>query len=563
MGWANLHRVAANWQIAYDPPMAIELPADYYLANFHELIDFVADSYADLLTAEEADFHATFHALEQNAQKLFVRMLIRKGNLFRASKLQYREIGDTESAAERLADLGFIAIDPAMAAHDIIGLYSRDEWLAILQQNAIAVKPLKKLRRDAFDSAVLKFFSAHPLPTIAEPIYLIARPEIFEIFKLLFFGNLHQDLTEFVLRDLGLQQYEHIRIDHSTRLFQDRAQLNRHLAYYAALDGLEAALAGDAQVITAFYAGLPEAHNDDPVLVRRISRVSFHLARQLERLQQFDEALAIYRQIHTADARERCARILRRQENVAASLALCKTIFNAPLTEAESNFAANFGYRTAKKYGGDWPPPDKYHPPSDVIVLPPCDSVELGAAEYFSSRGECHYVENALFCSVFGLHYWDIIFAPVRGAFTHPFQAGPHDLYEPTFVESRQALFDTLQKQCETVEWLQTQVMEKWRGKWQKVSPFVHWHTVNEKLLLLAFDRIPLPHWQAIFERLWADLRGHHNGFPDLIFFPQKGSYELIEVKGPGDRLQKNQQLWMQYFHRHHIAHKVVNVEWR
>ncbi|NQZ10656.1 MAG: VRR-NUC domain-containing protein, partial [Algicola sp.] len=40
------------------------------------------------------------------------------------------------------------------------------------------------------------------------------------------------------------------------------------------------------------------------------------------------------------------------------------------------------------------------------------------------------------------------------------------------------------------------------------------------------------------------------------------GGYELVEVKGPGDRLQKNQLRWMQYFHQQGIRHRVVHVRW-
>ena len=49
---------------------------------------------------------------------------------------------------------------------------------------------------------------------------------------------------------------------------------------------------------------------------------------------------------------------------------------------------------------------------------------------------------------------------------------------------------------------------------------------------------------------------------PDLIFFPSRGGYELIEVKGPGDRVQANQLRWMRYFAEHDIPHRVTWVEW-
>ena len=66
----------------------------------------------------------------------------------------------------------------------------------------------------------------------------------------------------------------------------------------------------------------------------------------------------------------------------------------------------------------------------------------------------------------------------------------------------------------------------------------------------------------ALFERLLSDLRYHRTGLPDLIHFPHDGGYRLIEVKGPGDRLQKNQQRWMAFFARQDIPHRVAQVSW-
>jgi len=44
--------------------------------------------------------------------------------------------------------------------------------------------------------------------------------------------------------------------------------------------------------------------------------------------------------------------------------------------------------------------------------------------------------------------------------------------------------------------------------------------------------------------------------------FPDCGSYQLLEVKGPGDRLQDNQKRWIRAFERFGIPYRVVNVAW-
>jgi len=542
--------------------MAIELPPAYYLDNFIELIDFVANRYTDLLSLEEVHFRDNFLALDENAQKLYVRMLTRKGDIFRISKLQYREIENSLEAARSLAAENFIEFDSYTELADILGLFSRADWLHLLKKNAVDVSSFKKLKRQAFDLALLAYYNEAPLPNIDDGICLIRQPKIFETFKLLFFGNLHQDLSEFVLRDLALYRYENYVIDQQTRVFHDREQVLRHLACYETLASLDAVLTSDPAVILDFYSSLPKPGANDPVLTRRVNRACFQLARQLERCDALDAAMEIYQHLHTPEARERMVRILTKQGRINHALALCDTIIPSPLTEAEADFASNFAYRIAKKYKMTRPAPQRYSPPTEQITLPECDSVELGVCDFFSSVGECYYVENAIFCSIFGLYYWNVIFSSYRGAFTHPFQMRPHDLYDHSFIESRKALFSALKKKTDSLDVLKKQVFQTWEEKSHKASSLLYWDIIEEPLLHLLFARIPLQDWLSIFDRMWSDLRSNRNGFPDLIFFPKASGYTLIEVKGPGDRLQKNQLRWMQHFHKYGIPHKVVNVEW-
>ncbi len=51
----------------------------------------------------------------------------------------------------------------------------------------------------------------------------------FDVCRVLFFGGDRQDLTAFVLQDLGLRTYESYDVDAHTRPFADRHQLDRYL----------------------------------------------------------------------------------------------------------------------------------------------------------------------------------------------------------------------------------------------------------------------------------------------------------------------------------------------
>src|SRR3546814_13247420 len=66
-----------------------------------------------------------------------------------------------------------------------------------------------------------------------------------------------------------------------------------------------------------------------------------------------------------------------------------------------------------------------------------------------------------------------------------------------------------------------------------------------------------------MFQRILADVSGNRTGLPDLIqLWPEERRYRMIEVKGPGDRLQDNQKRWIDYAHQHGLPIAVCHVQW-
>ncbi|MGB0867133.1 MAG: VRR-NUC domain-containing protein, partial [Granulosicoccaceae bacterium] len=210
-----------------------------------------------------------------------------------------------------------------------------------------------------------------------------------------------------------------------------------------------------------------------------------------------------------------------------------------------------------------WPVIKSHKPPSKGIQLRRTDSVELDTAAHLEKDGDCFYVENTLFSSVLGLAIWPAIFTPIKGAFSHPFQHRPHDFYQPSFHQQRAELIQAeLSLQIDDQKAFLERLLKRLELKRGVANPLVYWNAIDEQLLQKSLDRIAVAHWQVIFQRLLSDLRNHRNGLPDLIHFPSTGGYELVEVKGPGDRLQDNQKRWMAFFERHQIPHWVAQVSW-
>jgi hypothetical protein len=82
-------------------------------------------------------------------------------------------------------------------------------------------------------------------------------------------------------------------------------------------------------------------------------------------------------------------------------------------------------------------------------------------------------------------------------------------------------------------------------------------------LLEQALACLPPEHLRRCFERLLEDIHANRTGMPDLIqFWPEEGRYCMIEVKGPGDRLQDNQLRWLEFCAQHQMPVQVCYVQW-
>ncbi|WP_308364472.1 MULTISPECIES: VRR-NUC domain-containing protein [unclassified Microbulbifer] len=557
----------------------VELAPDYYLTNFRALVDFVMARYEPLLSDGEQQFYTTFGALDIDSQRLYVRLLSRKGvpssagSLFRQSKLVYAEIDYLPRAADRLVEAGLLRRDPELPLGECLPLFSKAELLA---RSPIPLS--KTLKRQALELALLEQGADQTALLDAllstESLLAVQAAEHFETFKLCFFGNLRQDLTDYVLRDLGLYRYENYPLDRRHLPFQSRAQIIQHLRYYDCLEQLESTLCAGPDTILALAEQLPENKDKaegDATLHRRLDRLRLALARQLERLDELEAADQLYRRCTRPPARERRARIAVKRGDIDAGLALCREILTAPHNEAERVFAESFGYRTARREGhlAGWEPPARYQPPTQTEVLPQApERVELLAAAYLQEGSprpqadQCFYVENSLFNGILGLFAWDIVFAPVPGAFFNPFQAAPSDFRTPDFYPLRRAAFEQRLAELDSNS-LAHRVWQHYREKKGIANPLVAWEALPETLLELALTRIPADHWRQLFQRLLSDIAHHRSGLPDLILFPATGGYELVEVKGPGDRLQQNQLRWLAFFAEHQIPHRVLHVEWQ
>lgn len=219
----------------------------YYLHNFRQVLHWLGQRYADLLDADEQHFIQQFDRLPQASQALLVRMVMRKGVHFRAGKLNYVEIGCPHAAARPLLALGWVDAHSLLAFEALFALLQKSELLATFKP---WIEQPKGKKADWLEGLAARFTQprsfAHWCPELGDALYSLTVMELCDRLRLMFFGNLHQDWSEFVLADLGIYTYEKVEFCAESRGLRSRDDVHGFLFLHQCQQAFESGEALDA-----------------------------------------------------------------------------------------------------------------------------------------------------------------------------------------------------------------------------------------------------------------------------------------------------------------------------
>ncbi|MGK5067956.1 VRR-NUC domain-containing protein [Janthinobacterium sp. RT4P48] len=538
----------------------------YYLDNFQDVLSWIATRYADLLSVEETQFIAQFGALPLPSRALFVRLVMRKGCLFRASKLNYPEIGDTRAAALPLLATGWVVADPVISLEELFDLLLKAEIaqafdLAAPLRVARKAEQLEALREQHADDQA---FSAW-YPACTDVLYRIGMQPLCDRLRLIYFGNYHQDWSEFVLSDLGVYQYEKVEFSPQSRGFRTRQDIEHYEVLHQCRERYNDSAPADEVLRELAALPLPP---ENTWLASRRDKLTFQIAQHLEKCQDWPAAYRAYADCRYPGARGRAIRVLEKDEQPQAAYDRLTIALAAPESEAEQQLLLRMAPRLRRKLGHAKQAASAAASVERIDLLLPHPEqacyVEGVVRQYLShDEAPVYYVENTLINSLFGLLCWPAIFKAIPGAFFHPFHRGPADLHSADFYLRRSGDFSACLARLDDGSY-QASIRATLAAKHGIASPFVSWEVLGDGLLDLALACIPAAHLKKAFERILLDIKSNRSGFPDLIqFWPQEQRYRMIEVKGPGDRLQDNQLRWIAYCARHAMPVSVCYLQWQ
>ena len=506
-------------------------PPDYYARNLRFLLDAVDAQSGDLLTADERAFLRAFQRASVPAQRLFARLVSRSGDWLRLDSLNYPEVGDRDAAVDELRASGLAALLPDAPADALLRLLSRPELAALFPNIRARTKPL------FIAECIGRYADQQVRARVAAvcPWLGVGNRRAFAVCQILFFGGDRQDLSTFVLQDLGIRRYEPYPLSPDTRPFDQRAQLERYLLCRRLAPWAER-LEQMPQLAAALQCALsPEAQTRTEQRTR--DRLLNHVGRWHERRGEWQQALRCYERAASHPARERRARILRKLGDEPAVAALLADMGADPWAPEEQDFA--------RRFAGLPPAADARITECRLRAATPA-AIERHALDLLTANGGWGWhLENQLPLGLAGLAFWEEIFAAVQGAFSHPFQLGPRDLFWPDFARSRSAALAERVRALEAPGAFERQVRAVYAAKHGTANRLVHWGALTPEVLDCLFRCVAPEALLALAAYTVGNLGRARAGFPDLLLVYGRDAWELVEVKGPTDQLQPAQRVWL------------------
>ena len=556
--------------VSQQPP-----PADYYAANLRLLLTEVSDRYHDLLDADDRRFVSACLSASIPALRLFARLLSRRGPWIRVDSLDYPEVSDSGQALEELKRAGLVAVDPVAPADALLNLLTRPEL------NGLYPSIRERTKVEFINRCVVRYTDCAIRRRLQHRIHWVCANAFgsFNVCRLLYFGYEQQDLSAFVVQDLGILRYEPYEIGANTRPFDVRAQLDGYLR----LRGLSV-LSRRVDTVPGLASQLLLGLWAEPgtrAERRQRNKILLRLARWHERRGELDEALQCYGRVTAHPARVRRVRILKRLGDDCGANQLVSQIAAAPWGAEEEDLARRHDRKRdgQKRLGltrlgltrpgltrlGRTRPDrnqDRNGPLTTLCQLSGAvpAGIEAHARRLLaSSVGTGWHLENRLPLGLAGLLYWDEIYAPVKGAFTHRFQLGPRDLFWPDFAPARQTLLQARTEMLSSPGAIARRLKQVRAAKTGTANLLVSWQAFSPQLVTTLAEQVPAEALLRLAARTIDNLYRLRTGFPDLLMVYGPGAYEFVEVKGPGDQLQPAQRVWLRELDELGLPNRVLS----
>ncbi len=575
----------------------LQLPPDYYLTHFRDLLAVLHSRYHSVLLPQHLQLIEKFQQLPLTAQRLWVRLLNRKGLVFALKDVEYDEVPDQAAAVAVLFQAQLLAapsttddladwLQRANKEHLLSLIELQLEQLQCQQLANPAMTPIPGVKKSSTKPQLQQYIQQYQLLTAGslqllaalngELVALRAQTEL-QYLYFLYFGRFETSLTAFTLRDLGILPGSGFKQEFQAR-YTDRDQALTAFAYARLKPQLQC-LQQDWKSLepAAQYAALrlwqqqlpawPEPLDErsrlqrealctalgrlaEKLLINSSSDVADELGVNFARAELTQLAIGFYQQSASYPASERLLRLYyvnRTDPQMAEALQQqLQQMLENPSCDDELWFARDFASRKLQQ-----------KPTSDLtdflrsaatITLDELylGQTERGAVQYFKQQGyQAFHAENELWLGLFGLLLWQPLFESEQSAIYNEFERRPRDLSSGEFYQRQQDLIEQQLALLADPAVAVKQLLKTYSAQFQKANAVFSWQPDLATMLPLLVYGAPAGTLAKIIRQMAQDFRRYSSGFPDLLLARTRADgtpeIQLVELKAVGDSLRRNQ----------------------
>lgn len=540
-------------------PRQRELPTFYYHQHFLELLEFVSTHYEHVLSREDSELVTDFGRLDTTAQRLYVRLVNRKGRIFAIDKLRYPELGPLSRPLAALRRGGWVGSPGSDLFRDVLGFLTKTE----IQDCLSAVLPGVSRSLTKNDLVQLAFTHCDPADFMAhsdpERLLVQRRSDWVRFLLFLYFGECREGLSRFTLRDMGLVQTHSFRESFEPR-FADREEAVE--TYYFA-SRLQQFRDAGKQVRRGLMNDLEDWPEPEFGLAADLrDKLAHAMGRELEKAGRTDTALQVYSRGDSPACRERLVRVLLTDGDRELARSHLEDCLQNPRSDEEFLFARDL-YR--RKFGRKRTSPltDALRT-AEIIEIDEghSGSPERAAIRYFEGLGHRAFrSENTLWRSLFGLMFWDELFSPESAALHSPFEALPSSLNDGSFYGAHRRPIETKLQMLDDPAATKRQLLKTITRYFGTANGLFRWRRSTAETMFALIEHADAGSVASVLRHMCQNYRHGRYGFPDLLVIDNSG-VRFVEIKTEGDQIRRNQMLRLEQLREAGFRADVVRVRW-
>lgn len=533
-----------------------DLPQFYYHRNFCDMLTYVSTRYTDLMGPEHTRFIQDFDALPFEAQCTYARIAGRKGKIFNMYHLRYVEIKNIPEQFDTLLQNNFVKPVESSDFKDFLLSMTKPDLVQLIEERLCETLYRRSWKKSKLIDICLEHIDFDDV-LISDSFVVQSRLKAYQYLLFLYFGRIENSLQAKTLGDLGVVRPTR---NVSPKLaFTNYSQAKCAYFYAKALFSLGANDQASIQTLIDTVELWPRPV-DELTKIKR-GKLLQKLGGLSERKGNIEAALGLYAQSDSDNCNERVVRIrYRRNENDDRNWVQkrLEEMIENPESDDEHTFANDFYARKFKKKRTS--EVTDLLRESHTIFLDEGfrHAPERAVVNYYKKKGLAAYrTENQLWLSLFGLLFWDEIYADeAPKAWSLPLSLKKNSFYQHHKKSIESKLSDLALTGSTLLPLLKT-ITKHHNTK----NGVFNWDPKSVERIKLLVRHAPKAALVSMLRHMAQNFMRTKDGFPDLMLI-EHGEARFVEVKAKGDVLRRNQLTRLRQLQAAGFTANIIRVEW-